>query len=493
LLAHASVREPNHEPSPAALNAAEPEVSAGPQSHVRVLHLDAPRAHQDIQRSLGLKSPMATLVLVGGAASLGEVEAQKLRPHFVEGLAPAAEQAGAAVIDGGTDAGVMRLMGRARAQIGALFPLIGVAAAATIVSGEETEDASDKAPVEPNHTHILLTPGDRWGDESPWIADIAGMIAGDSPSVTVLVGGGAIAWEDVENSVAAGRPVIVVAGSGGTADALAAALCRQKSDSRAERLIGAGRFQIVSAASGPEALREAALAALTRREMRPASPEPERPSAPKDAGGDVQAIRWMIESLALPPEKKRFLDARWLDQMQWMDRKAAECQRKYYWSRKIVIICTTLAPVLIMGSAVEGKGVDLGSLSAGSSWPSLLPTLVRVLGAVLSLAAALAAAYEEFFRNGDRWRHYRHTTEKLKSEGWLFLELCGPYERYKSHARAHAAFVLVVEQLLGQDVEQFLSEIAVEERKEKRRGAKPTAGAGRTPPAPDLEPEGMRG
>ena len=58
---------------------------------------------------------------------MSDADMARLRPLFVETLAPLAEALGAFVVDGGTDAGVMRLMGQAHAETGATFPLIGVA------------------------------------------------------------------------------------------------------------------------------------------------------------------------------------------------------------------------------------------------------------------------------------------------------------------------------------------------------------------------------
>jgi hypothetical protein len=75
--------------------------------------------------------------------------------------------------------------------------------------------------LQPHHTHFLLVPGDHWGDESPWIARVATLLAGEAPSVTLLVNGGEISRQDVAHSLAAGRPVLVVAGTGRLADELA--------------------------------------------------------------------------------------------------------------------------------------------------------------------------------------------------------------------------------------------------------------------------------
>ena len=68
-----------------------------------------------------------------------------------------------------------------------------------------------------------LVPGEAWGEEVPWLARVATLVAREAPSVTVLVNGGEITYADAEASIAEGRPVLVVAGSGGTADVVAAA------------------------------------------------------------------------------------------------------------------------------------------------------------------------------------------------------------------------------------------------------------------------------
>lgn len=128
------------------------------------------------------------------------------------------------MVDGGTDAGVMRLMGEARVGADSGFPLVGVAAAGTVALPAEPLPRPDAARLEPRHSHFVLVPGSEWGDESPWLARVAGALAGGSPSLTVLVNGGETALEDASLSVASGRPVISVSGSGRAADALAGAL-----------------------------------------------------------------------------------------------------------------------------------------------------------------------------------------------------------------------------------------------------------------------------
>jgi hypothetical protein len=76
-------------------------------------------------------------------------------------------------------------------------------------------------PLEPNHSHFLLVPGEDWGAESPWIAAAAPALAGACGRATLVAGGGRVTGLDVEAGLAAGTATLVLAGSGGTADSLA--------------------------------------------------------------------------------------------------------------------------------------------------------------------------------------------------------------------------------------------------------------------------------
>ncbi|MCE6995984.1 hypothetical protein LZG04_14395 [Saccharothrix sp. S26] len=158
----------------------------------------------------GLPVGRPVLVLVGGAGGMAGDDLDALVPVLVD-LVPLLDACGAVVVDGGTDVGVMRAVGRARAAAGGAFPLVGVAA----------EVAVDLDEFEPNHTHLVLVPGGTWGDESPWLADVADVVAGPQPSLTVLVNGGLITFDDAEHSLVRERPLVVLRGSGRTADAIA--------------------------------------------------------------------------------------------------------------------------------------------------------------------------------------------------------------------------------------------------------------------------------
>ncbi len=195
--------------------------------------------------ALGLHPPRPTVVVVGGAASLEEAGIEGLRPVFTTGITAVMQRYGAAGVDGGTPFGVMRLFGQARAAAVPAFPLVGVVAAGTVQLPRGQAVTHAETVLEAHHTHFVFVPGDTWGDEAPWISRTATVLAGAAPSITVLIGGGQIAYADVHHSVEAGRRVIVVAGSGGTADVIADALNGDPADHRAAALIGSGLICVV--------------------------------------------------------------------------------------------------------------------------------------------------------------------------------------------------------------------------------------------------------
>ncbi|NJR41558.1 MAG: hypothetical protein HC767_01725 [Akkermansiaceae bacterium] len=185
---------------------------------------------RDALAQMGLPcSQHPVLVLIGGAnGAAGEL---KRLPFLFENiLAPIAQEMQAIVVDGGTDSGVMRLMGHARASIGATFPLVGVCPGELVnLRGLSTQtrfsqsDLSDRVALEPHHTHFFLVPGFEWGAESKYFAKLATTIAQGQPSLAVLVNGGNISLDDAKKNIAEGRPLVVITNTGRLADEIAGA------------------------------------------------------------------------------------------------------------------------------------------------------------------------------------------------------------------------------------------------------------------------------
>jgi hypothetical protein len=235
------------------------------------VRVDQPSDLSAALAALGLHAPRLVVVLVGGAGLMDVRDLERLRPLFERGLVPVAERLGVVVIDGGTDAGVMHLIGRARTRAEARFPLVGVPAVGTVRFPGTHPGARRRWPLgkhlgarrhwplgkylgarrhwplDAHHPHFVLVPGAAFGDEAPWIARVATELAGGWPSVTVLVNGGEIAYTDMACSLHAGRPVLALAGSGRTADQLASAARGGPADERAVRLAASGLVEVVDA------------------------------------------------------------------------------------------------------------------------------------------------------------------------------------------------------------------------------------------------------
>jgi hypothetical protein len=182
---------------------------------VLVYRLEPTETVADAVPRLGLLTGVPVLVVVGGAGGVDSATAGPIDDIVRNVLLPVVQETDAVVIDGATDSGVMRGLGRGRAETDWPGPLVGVAVEA-LVGGD------DGSALEPHHTHVLLTEGHEWGDESAVLADLAGAVAAGRPSVTVLLNGGPISRHDVRHSLARNRPVLAFSSTGRLAAELAA-------------------------------------------------------------------------------------------------------------------------------------------------------------------------------------------------------------------------------------------------------------------------------
>ncbi len=164
-----------------------------------------------------------------------------------------------------------------------------------------------------------------------------------------------------------------------------------------------------------------------------------------------QELGSLIAKLGLSELQKKSINSRWLDQVIWMEGKAAGTQRRYYVLRLLTIIGGVILPTIV-------------SMNTGSIIPADVAT---VLSIVIGLVVAISTAVEGFLHFGDRWRHYRSTVELLKIEGWLLFQLSGQYQSFRNHSQAYPAFAARVEDILRSDVRAFVTEVVKEKEKEK--------------------------
>ena len=148
----------------------------------------------------------------------------RLAELFTSAVAPVAAEAGALVIDGGTQSGVMAMVGEALARDGRGSQLLGIApiGKVTYPGGPNDANIGGGTPLEPNHSHFVLVESDEWGDETDKMFKLARAL--NVAVATMLINGGPIAENEALRSVRNGWPLLVVEGSGRFADELSAAI-----------------------------------------------------------------------------------------------------------------------------------------------------------------------------------------------------------------------------------------------------------------------------
>jgi len=171
--------------------------------------------------ALAVPRPKPVIVLIGGAGKLADTDAAAATAVIESAILPVATERGAVMVDGGTDSGIMRFAGRARAKLAPEVSLVGVAAVGTVSFPGNTTTRSDAASLQPDHTYFVFVPGVEWGAESPWLPRVAAAIAEGRPVVTVLINGGSVSAQDVRASMQSGFPVVIARGTGRLADQLA--------------------------------------------------------------------------------------------------------------------------------------------------------------------------------------------------------------------------------------------------------------------------------
>jgi hypothetical protein len=160
---------------------------------------------------------------------------------------------------------------------------------------------------------------------------------------------------------------------------------------------------------------------------------------------DLKKLRDLISKLDLDAKRKEYIDARWLNYIEWWDSRANRAKWRYHALRTAVVIGGALIPALVglRELKVWPEGNDY-------SW------LFAVASIVASLIVAICAGLESTFGFGDIWREKRNAAEIIKSEGFCFIQLCGPYREFKSHQDAFALFAENVEQLIRSEIKEYV-------------------------------------
>lgn len=167
-----------------------------------------------------------------------------------------------------------------------------------------------------------------------------------------------------------------------------------------------------------------------------------------------QEMMDLIDQLQIPDLQKRFMKARWLDQLLWLEGKSSSSRDRFYRLRMATIVGGVIIPALVSLNISGKVGDGLRWLSFG-----------------VSQLVAISAAAEEFLRYGDRWHQYRNTAEGLKIEGWQFFQLTGPYQTLPNHSAAYTTFADRVETIIKKDVEVYITETVQDKTKAEKESS----------------------
>lgn len=213
-------------------------MTSGPRHQPVVHHVISGRLHLSadvLQLIEDVRRDTEACVFICGAASRVDARTRARLISLFDSLALLAARGLRFVVgDGGTNAGVMEAAGIARARARPPFALVGVAPAAEILATHGPMDAM----IEPNHSHVVavhnpdwihsrrhdgwLPSHGFWGSELEVMRDLFARLSDGRPSIGIVANGGRAALDEVRMHLDSGRRMVLVAGSGRAADALAA-------------------------------------------------------------------------------------------------------------------------------------------------------------------------------------------------------------------------------------------------------------------------------
>jgi hypothetical protein len=214
---------------------------------------------QAITEALRLARACPALVIMGGAGKMDAEAMRTTRSSIEDGLSRFAEEHNVAIIDGGTMAGVMGLLGFARQRRHYHFPLVGVAPESRVAYPGHNPPTR-QADLDPNHSHFALVEGEDFGAESDMLALLGWEIAGhgQQPILGVIVNGGDIVKEEA-HARATGTPrfpLLALDGSGRFADELATAYRAGTSDDPVlQDILRNGKVHVLPANTSADSLR----------------------------------------------------------------------------------------------------------------------------------------------------------------------------------------------------------------------------------------------
>lgn len=337
-------------------------------------------------QQLELTGAQSIVLVIGGAESLDAAIDARLRHLFELGVVRAAGLANAVIVDGGTQSGVMAALGQAAAESDAMVAILGVPPAGRVTWPGDDRTVKGTTELEPNHTHFLLANSAAWGGETPLLFDAIDALRGGEPAVAILAGGGGVSLEEARLAARRGMPMVVIQGTGGTADELA-----QRIQSTSESRRAAGNDAVAGVISSTEVI----VMSID--------------SDPGDLNRQIGRLLGTDQTLAEAWRQRDLVAA-----------AARREQREFHIGLSWLLILGLGLTFLVISKA----SLDAVGLAKVAPWADNILGFVII---VLPITTTILSTAAGKFRPGSRWVLLRGTSESLKREIFRYRMRSGIY------------------------------------------------------------------
>ncbi len=344
----------------------------------QIIDLDATKPLSDSIQALKL-TPRPLILLLGEFDSALNDQVRSICSRVIASIAL---NPGALIADDGRASCCASLVGQAAADQDRMAPLLAVA-------------PHDRQPtdIDPNHQFVLRLPAS-WSDYVKYLFQIADCLIQDGanrkPALVILFGGGQPEKKAVIRAAQRNWPVLVLKGTGGLADAIAAALTPREDGSLPPTPADPDLRQIVETANVYLSALDASVDDLNRIILGRIEPRSEAAAA-------LLAEAW-----------HRFdnIDAAAI----------AEQSRFRHIELALIILAVVAALFAILAQVIP------------VSWPPPWAHQgIHVVVILVPITISIIAAYNSHFRDGNKWILLRGAAEALKREIFRFRAEAGVY------------------------------------------------------------------
>lgn len=355
---------------------------------------DAKQSLQFILTKMGVPTGRPVLIVAGAAATkLDEDVEDRQRLVLETVIAPICRECEGdevVIVSGGTDAGIMAMLGTSMAELAPRCVLLGVAPHKKLRGHGAAEDDDDAAAPEEHH-RLICTAGDDWGCEGPTLVRVADRVASGRSIVMIAVGGGRGTRREVTLAARRGWPIILVTGCNGESERLAVGLEEASSGATGHKIpddvVAADRVGLITTIPVEE-----------RWQME-------------------RALRWQLgQDHILREAWCRFAAA---------DTTAVTLKRPTGWTSLAVLV---LATATVLGTVLLGVSRDPPTYARFLAEP-WVRTLLRLLITTLPLLVATLIGLSDRRARQGTWIEMRAAAEATLRELYLFRARSGRYSK----------------------------------------------------------------